>query len=159
MTKEQKYNDLYMGIAEKISQMSYAKRLQVGCVIVKDDNIISFGWNGMPSGWNNECETKVYFIEPELENSYVFPHEDEVSKYRLVTKPEVLHAESNAIAKLSKSKESSESATLYCTHAPCIECSKLIFQSGIKKVFYREAYRSSEGTNFLEKSGVKVVKI
>lgn len=159
MSKEDKYNKLYIDIADRISAMSYAKRLQVGCVIVKDDNIISFGWNGMPSGWNNECETKVYFFEPELETSYVFPYEDEVGKYRLVTKPEVLHAESNAIAKLSKSKESSESATLYCTHAPCIECSKLIFQSGIKKVFYREAYRSSDGTNFLEKSGVKVTKI
>ncbi len=159
MTKEQKYNDLYMGIAEKTSQMSYAKRLQVGSVIVKDDNIISFGWNGMPSGWDNTCETKIYFLEPELENSYVFPYEDEVGKYRLVTRPEVLHAESNAIAKLSKSKESSESAVMYCTHAPCIECSKLIFQSGIKKLFYREAYRNSEGLNFLDKSGVKVAKI
>lgn len=132
-----KYITLYMDIAERISQMSYAKRLQVGSVIVKGNTILSYGWNGMPTSWENICEI-------ELEGG------------ELKTKPEVLHAETNAIAKVARSTVSSEGATLFCTHAPCIDCAKLIYQSGIETVYYKETYRSEDGLNFLRKSGINV---
>ena len=132
-----KYITLYMDIAERISQMSYAKRLQVGSVIVKENTILSYGWNGMPSDWENTCEHVL---------------EDGTLK----TKPEVLHAETNAIAKVAQSTESSQGATLFCTHAPCIDCAKLIYQSGIETVYYKETYRSEDGLNFLRKSGINV---
>lgn len=132
-----KFIDYYMKIAEVTSGLSYAKRLQVGAVIVKDNQILATGYNGMPSGWENVCET--------LES-------DGSTK----TKPEVLHAETNAIAKVAQSTESSNGSILFCTHAPCIECAKLIYQSGIKTVYYRDEYRSDAGIKFLELSGVNV---
>ncbi len=125
-----------MKIAEVTSGLSYAKRLQVGAVIVKDNQILATGYNGMPSGWENVCE-----------------HEIEGQSK---TKPEVLHAETNAIAKVAQSTESSQGSTLFCTHAPCIECAKLIYQSGISTVYYRDEYRSDAGLNFLKLSGVNV---
>jgi dCMP deaminase len=131
-----KFIDYYMKIAEVTAGLSYAKRLQVGAVIVKDNQILATGYNGMPSGWGNVCEHEV---EGELK-----------------TKPEVLHAETNAIAKVSQSTESSLGSTLFCTHAPCIECAKLIYQSGISTVYYRDQYRSDAGLKFLELSGVHV---
>jgi dCMP deaminase len=143
-----------MDIAERISQMSYAKRLQVGSVIVKENTILSYGWNGMPTGWENDCETRTHYT-----NDGPFGpvwHDDDGTMYGLKTKPEVLHAESNAIAKVSRSTESSEGATLFCTHAPCIDCAKLIYQAGIETVYYRETYRSEGGLNFLRKSGINV---
>lgn len=143
--KKEKYNLLYLDIATRISEMSFAKRLHVGAVIVKNDNIISFGWNGMPSGWDNNCEDDIY-------------HEDGFH-ITLKTKPEVLHAEQNALAKLARSTESGLGATLFVTHAPCLDCAKLVFQSGINSVFYSNAYRSDDGIQFLEKSGVKVTKV
>jgi dCMP deaminase len=142
--KEQKYNDLYMDLATRIAEMSYAQRLHVGAVIVKDSNIISFGWNGMPAGWDNICEEKVY--------------NDDQGCYELKTKPEVLHAEENALAKLAKSTESGLGATLFITHAPCLNCAKLICQSGINFVYYRNSYRNEEGIQFLQKSGVETIK-
>ena len=132
-----KFIDYYMKIAEVTSGLSYAKRLQVGAVIVKDNQILATGYNGMPSGWENVCET----VEPDGSTK---------------TKPEVLHAETNAIAKVAQSTESSNGATLFCTHAPCIECAKLIYQSGINTVYYRDEYRSDAGINFLKLSGVNV---
>lgn len=131
------YISLYMDIAERISQMSHAKRLQVGSVIVKENTILSYGWNGMPADWENTCE-----IEQEDGS--------------LKTKQEVLHAETNAIAKVAQSTESSQGATLFCTHAPCIDCAKLIYQAGISSLYYREEYRSTSGTQFLKISGVNV---
>jgi dCMP deaminase len=131
------YISLYMDIAERISQMSHAKRLQVGSVIVKENTILSYGWNGMPTDWENTCE-----IEQEDGS--------------LKTKQEVLHAETNAIAKVAQSTESSQGATLFCTHAPCIDCAKLIYQAGISDLYYREEYRSTAGTQFLKISGVNV---
>lgn len=125
-----------MDVAERFAQLSYAKRLNVGAIVVKDDRIISIGYNGMPSGWDNECE-------------------DENNK----SKPEVLHAESNAIAKLAKSNESGDNATLFCTHSPCIDCAKLIYQSGISTVYYKDNYRSNDGIDFLKKSNVTVTKV
>jgi dCMP deaminase len=132
-----KYISLYMDIAERISQMSHAKRLQVGSVIVKNDTILSYGWNGMPAGWPNTCEVI---------------QEDGSLK----TKPEVLHSEMNALMKVAQSTESSSGATLFCTHAPCIDCAKAIFQAGISDLYYREEYRSTAGTQFLKISGVNV---
>jgi len=127
-----------MSLAELTSTLSYAKRLKVGAVIVKGDSqIIATGYNGMPSGWDNNCEIKL---------------EDETLK----TRSEVLHAESNALMKVAKSTESSEGATLFCTHAPCIECAKLIYQAGISTVYYKEQYRDDSGLRFLTQGGINV---
>jgi len=132
-----KFIDYFMGIADLTSKLSYAKRLHVGAVIVKGNQIIGTGYNGMPTGWENNCELTL---------------EDGTLK----TKPEVLHAESNAIAKVSRSTESSEGATLFCTHAPCIDCAKLIYQAGISTVYYREQYRDDSGLKFLSQGNVNV---
>lgn len=133
-----------MKVAETYAQLSSAKRLQVGAVIVKNDTVIGIGYNGMPSGWTNECE------EVEL-------YEDGGQK--LTTKIEVIHAESNALCKVTKSTNSSQDADMFVTHAPCIDCAKLIYQSGIRKVFYRNIYRNDNGIKFLEKSGVEIEKV
>ena len=162
MKKQDKYNNLYMDIAARFASMSYAVRLNVGAVIVKNDNIISFGWNGMPSGWDNNCEDVLYTYDERetFHDKEAWAYNEKNKQYsRLKTKAEVLHAESNAIVKLTKSSENSDGATMYCTHAPCIECSKLIFQSGIKKLYYRNQYRSEDGIRFLEKSGVDIKQI
>jgi dCMP deaminase len=134
----------YMKTAETFAELSHARRLHVGCIIVKDDRIISIGYNGMPAGWDNNCED-------------VVQHSDDTTS--LKTKPEVLHAETNAIAKLAKSTESGLNATMFITHAPCVDCAKLIYQSGINNVFYRDAYRSEDGVQFLKKSGVEVNQV
>ena len=143
---KQKFVNYYMKIAELTSTLSYAKRLQVGSVIVKGNKILATGYNGMPSGWDNECET-VEIVEI-----------DEKFVKKLVTKQEVLHSETNAIAKVSASTESSEGSTMFCTHAPCINCAKLIYQSGINSLYYRDTYRDTSGIEFLESSGVVVTK-
>ena len=165
-----KFIDYFMKVAELTATLSYAKRLQVGAVIVKDNRILSYGYNGMPTGWDNECEYKDYmsgdaggWLDPEdIEERWPYkeydPSVQSNRRYRLVTKDEVLHAESNAIAKVSGSTESSEDATLFVTTAPCIHCAKMIFQSGIKNVFYRDAYRDTAGIDFLSKGGVGVTQ-
>ena len=145
---KKKFIDYFMNIANLTSKLSYAKRLQVGAVIVKGNQIIGTGYNGMPSGWENNCEEKVYKISGWLV--------DDVGCYELKTRPETIHAEMNAIAKVSRSTESSENATMFCTHAPCIECAKLIYQSGINTLYYREQYRDNSGLNFLKQGGVDV---
>ena len=133
-----------MAWAERAAQLSHARRLQVGAVVVKDDTVISYGYNGMPAGWDNNCENIVGY---------------NMGEPMLKTKPEVLHAESNAIAKLAKSTNSGLGATMFITHAPCMECAKLICQSGIGHVLYRSSYRDTSGVTFLEASGVKVEQI
>jgi dCMP deaminase len=133
-----------MDVADRFSKLSTAKRLQVGAIVVKDDRIVSIGYNGMPSGWDNECEDTVY-------------QQDGTSA--LKTKPEVLHAETNAISKLAKSTEAGDGATMFCTHAPCIDCAKLIYQSGIKQVYYKHQYRSTAGIEFLEKCNIDVKQV
>jgi dCMP deaminase len=134
-----------MKTAETFAELSHARRLHVGAIVVKDDRIISIGYNGMPAGWDNNCE---------------FDDTDPQTKQTsLVTKPEVLHAETNAIAKLAKSNESGLGATMFITHAPCLDCAKLIYQSGISSVLYRNAYRDTSGITFLEKSGIQVEQI
>ena len=141
---KQKFIDMYMAWAQRAAQLSHARRLHVGAVIVKDDSVISYGYNGMPAGWDNNCEDE-------------WLHED--GGTTLKTKPEVLHAESNAIAKLARSNNSGSGADIFVTHAPCLECSKLIYQSGIRRVFYGEAYRDPAGLDFLQRSGIEVQKV
>jgi dCMP deaminase len=167
---KQKFIDLYMDWAARTAKLSHARRLQVGAVIVKDDSVISYGYNGMPAGWDNDCENKIWdkgsggWLSPEeIYEHYPYEGWHEVAqrdvRYGLKTKPEVLHAESNAIAKLAKSTNSGMGATMFITHAPCMECAKLIYQSGIGHVLYRRSYRDASGVVFLEKSGVKVDQI
>lgn len=154
MIKE-KYLGTYMKTARLFAEHSSAVRKKVGAVIVKDDRIISIGYNGMPSGWNNECEDKIVLPQREIYPGVV----DLALRYELRTKPEVLHAESNAIAKLAKSSESGDGASMFVTCAPCIDCAKMIYQSGIKEVFYGEEYRNNDGIEFLNKCGLSVKQI
>lgn len=156
-----------MDICERISQMSHAIRLKVGSILVKDNNIISFGWNGTPTDWDNNCEDIVWaapedynLTQTEFLKKYPYVARPsgvghEIS-YGLKTKPEVLHSEANCLSKIGKSPLSSVGATMYCTHAPCLECAKLIHQFGINSVYYRSQYRSQDGIEFLKKSGVNV---
>ena len=142
---KEKYVKAHMKAAQVYAELSTAERLQVGCVIVKDNTIIGIGYNGMPSGWDNVCEE--------------IKHTDFTGTIVKKSKPEVLHAETNAIAKVSRSSNSTDNADLFVTHAPCLECAKLIYQSGIKSVFYRDTYRSEEGIKFLQKCNVEVKQI
>lgn len=166
---KQKFIDLYMDWAQRTSQLSHAVRLQVGAVIVKDDSVISYGYNGMPAGWDNNCEDVVWdsgaggWLDPEeFEMQYPLEawHEEAGRNVRhgLKTKPEVLHAESNAIAKLAKSNNSGFGADIFITHAPCLDCAKLVYQAGIKRVYFNQNYRDDRGVKFLEKSGVDVIQ-
>ncbi|WP_130735807.1 dCMP deaminase family protein [Flavobacterium sp. J27] len=131
--KKLKYDKAYLRIAKEWGQLSYCKRKQVGAIIVKDRMIISDGYNGTPSGFENCCE-------------------DEIG----LTKWYVLHAEANAILKVARSTQSCENATLYITLSPCKDCSKLIHQSGITRVVYHEEYKDTSGVDFLRKAGVEV---
>lgn len=131
-----KHDIQYLKIAQIWAENSYAKRLKVGAIIVKDNTIISDGYNGTPRGFENECE-------------------DENGN----TKQYVLHAEANAITKLAQSNNSSKDATIYTLVSPCIECSKLIIQAGIKRVVYAEDYRLTEGIDLLKRAGIEVDKI
>lgn len=149
----------YMKTAETFAELSHAKRLHVGAIVVKDDRIISIGYNGMPAGWDNNCEDRVYANEWSIDNNLWEYQEEDGTVYNLKTKPEVLHAETNAIAKLARSNESGMDADLFVTHSPCLDCAKLIYQSGIKRVWYGAEYRSSAGPDFLRKSGVEVNKV
>ena len=156
---KQKFLDAYMRTAEIFAELSTAQRLHVGAIIVKDDRIISIGYNGMPSGWDNNCEVKTYCDDGDWSEQQLPKDSNIWKKYKLTTKPEVLHAESNAIAKLARSIESGFNSDMFITHAPCLECAKLIYQSGINSVYYRNSYRDENGIQFLEKAGVKVEKI
>lgn len=140
-----------MKTAAIFAELSHAKRLHVGAIIVKDDRIISIGYNGMPTGWDNTCEYEDF----ECNDAIV----GQSKSLGLKTRPEVLHAESNAVSKVARSTESSEGATLFCTHAPCIECAKLIYQAGIKYVYYGENYRSTDGILFLVASNIHVEQL
>ena len=132
----EKFDNNYHEMASVWARNSYCKRRKVGAIIVKDNMIISDGYNGTPSGFENICED---------ENG--------------VTKPYVLHAEANAITKVAKSGNSSLGATLYVTAAPCLECSKLIIQAGIKRVVYRDEYRLTDGVDLLKAAGIEVEKV
>ena len=134
--KQKKYDIAYLKMAIEWSKLSYCKRRQVGALIVKDRMIISDGYNGTPTGFDNTCED---------DDNY--------------TKWYVLHAEANAIMKVAASTQSSKGATLYVTLSPCKDCSKLIFQSGIKRVVYHEQYKDNEGIKFLEQAGLEIVHL
>jgi len=159
--------NVYMEMAYSVAKLSYAKRRQVGCLIIKDNQIVSFGYNGTPSGFDNECEDilvetqnyenpddALHLVE---EHGYVCENGC-CTKETQTTKREVLHAESNALTKIAKSTLSSEGADLYTTTAPCFDCAKLIIQSGITKVFYNEGYRDMSGVELLEKANINVIK-
>lgn len=135
MDKQKKFDRSYLDMASVWAQNSYCVRRKVGAILVKDKMIISDGYNGTPSGFENVCE-------------------DDMG----VTKPYVLHAEANAITKVAKSSNSSDGATLYVTTSPCMECSKLIIQAGIKRVVYEEEYRVKDGVELLRRAGIEVVK-
>lgn len=134
----------HLDVAERYAKLSTARRLQVGAVVVKDNRIISIGYNGTPAGWDNNCEDETI---------------DDRWYVTLKTKPEVIHAEENAIAKLARSHESGEGATMFITHAPCQQCAKLILVSGITSVYYRDTYRDTAGINFLQQGGILVQQV
>ena len=139
-----------MDTAERFAELSSATRLKVGAVVVKDNRIISIGYNGMPAGWTNECEYHVSEYNDVTKSWY--------PTGETKTRDEVIHAEANAILKLARDGESGNGADLFCTHAPCINCSKLIYGAGIKKVYYRESYRDTFGIDFLNKCDIEVEK-
>ena len=133
---KEKFKQMYMDVAHRIAESSTANRLKVGAICVNSDRIISIGYNGTPSGWDNTCE-------------------DEFGN----TKPEVIHAEMNMITKLAKSEGGGENSEVFITHSPCLNCSLLLYQSGIKKVYYHTKYRNEDGILFLKKCGVEVEQI
>jgi dCMP deaminase len=175
---KEKFKQAYMKTAETFAELSHARRLHVGAIVVKDDRIVSIGYNGMPAGWDNNCEDKEYmsrdagsWLDPsEIYEQWPFEEEPKIqwfgddpitvtNRYKLKTKPEVLHAETNAIAKLAKSNESGMGATMFITHAPCLDCAKLIYQSGISSVLYRNTYRDTSGIDFLQKAGLVIEQL
>ncbi len=171
-TMKRKLIQAYMDVAHRFAELSSARRLHVGAIVVKDDRIISIGYNGMPAGWDNNCEDKDFmsgdaggWLDPdEIQERWPFVETSDqdgsyIGRYRLKTKPEVLHAEMNSLMKLAKSSDSGNQASLFVTHSPCLDCAKGIFQAGIKEVFYRDDYRSNDGIDFLNKCGVKVEKV
>ena len=175
---KEKFIHAYMDTAKRFAELSPAQRRKVGAIVVKNDRIISIGYNGMPVGWDNECEYKDYmsidaggWLDPEeIQERWPFTEQqirhteagepwEYTARYKLVTKDEVLHAESNAIAKLAKSNESGDGADIFITTAPCIHCAKLIHQTGIRRVWYSDNYRDTNGLDFLTKSGVEVKQV
>lgn len=144
-----KFVNYFASVAEETAKLSTARKLKVGAVIVKDNRILSIGYNGTPSGWDNECENPHY-----EEGEY-----EPVITYK--TKEEVLHAEANALMKLTQSTESSLDAEMFVTHIPCIECAKMIYQAGIRKLSYINEYEAARGSGleFLHKAGVKVCHV
>ena len=142
---KKKWVDAFMDTAERFAQLSSAVRLKVGAVVVKDNRIISIGYNGMPAGWTNVCEEDIY--------------DDNGDFLQNKTKDEVIHAEANAIAKLARDGESGLGVDVFCTHAPCIQCAKIMYGAGVKKVYYRDTYRDDKGLDFLAKCGVQLEKV
>lgn len=148
---------MYIDLAERISQLSHGVRLKVGAVIVKDHRILSYGFNGTPAGFDNCCESKSYMTPDfssitDAEAYSIFPYEDEIGRYKLTSKPEVIHAEMNAFAKIANHGDSCSGGSIFITHSPCTECAKLILQSGITEVYYKNAYRSTDGIDMINKS-------
>ena len=141
---KRKWIDAFMDTAERFAQLSSAKRLQVGAVVVKDNRIISIGYNGTPAGWSNECEDIIQW-----------PDDTVTTK----TKDEVIHAEANAISKLARSNESGLGSDMFISHAPCVHCAKLIYGAGINTVYYRNSYRDTDGIDFLIKCNIEVEKV
>lgn len=162
-----------MKTAKIFADLSTAQRLHVGAIVVKDDRIISIGYNGMPAGWDNTCENVELMdrgaggwldpIEVEakwpLVGKFWINGQEVDTRYRLVTKPEVLHAERNALDKLAKGSEGGDGATMFVTHSPCLECAKSIYGAGIKRVYFGQQYRDNAGIDFLKKCNVTIEKL
>jgi len=142
---KEKFIKAYMDTAKRFAELSYARRLHVGAIVVKNDRIISIGYNGMPAGWDNDCEDQIYA--------------DDGFHITLTTKPEVLHAERNALDKLARGSEGGDGADMFITHSPCLECAKSILGAGIKRVWFGEQYRDDSGLTFLKKSGIIVEQV
>jgi dCMP deaminase len=140
-TKEDRYDRLYMDLAARIAEMSFATKRKVGAVAVREGNILAFGFNGTPSGFDNDCEYKDYYEEGD---------------YRLVTKPEVIHAEANLVCKAARDGISLKGSTIYITTAPCCNCSLLLIQSGIDRIVYRDFYKTDLGLTFIKESGIQI---
>ena len=134
-----------MKTAYTFAELSSAIKLKVGAVVVKDDRIISLGYNGTPTGWDNTCELEIINFQD--------------GSVQLKTKSEVIHAEMNALMKLASSSESGKGAAIFITHSPCMECAKGIYQTGITEVYYTEAYRNVDGIEFLQKCGITVEQL
>jgi dCMP deaminase len=159
-----KFIQAHMKAAEVYAELSTATRLHVGCVAVKNDTIIGIGYNGMPSGWDNNCEEIEYIAKEDCQytDKYLVYNgftETAHGWSKLHSKKEVLHAESNCLAKIARSTNSSDGASLFVTHAPCLDCAKIIYQAGIREVYYKNDYRSIDGINFLKKCEIKVVQV
>jgi dCMP deaminase len=150
---KQKWVEAFMDTAERFAELSSAVRLKVGSVVVKDNRIISIGYNGMPSGWTNVCEDIVDVSPDDPRYDY-----DHFTK-ELKTKDDVIHAEANAIMKRARDGESGAGADVFVTHAPCIDCAKLIYGAGIKNLYYRNSYKDTKGLDFLEKCGIIGIKV
>jgi len=142
---KQKWIDAFMDTADRFAQLSSSRRLHVGAVVVKDNRIISIGYNGTPAGWDNNCENEFGL--------------DFNGNTTLVTKDEVIHAEANAISKLARSNDSGLGGTMFITHAPCVDCAKLIYGAGINTVYYRNSYRDTSGLDFLIKCNIGVEQV
>ena len=165
MVIKSKFLDYFMDVAERTAQLSYAERLKVGTVIVKNNRIISCGYNGLPAGWEpNTCEKQIFLSDSELfdlseeEKKRFTPIPNTFFWKGLKSYDEVVHSEANAISQLASSTESGVGSILVCTHSPCLQCSKIIYSSGIKAVYYKNEYRSNDGIEFLKKCGVNVIK-
>jgi dCMP deaminase len=166
---KQKWIDAYLDVAERFAQLSSATRLKVGAVIVSDHRILSVGYNGQPAGWDNACEEKVFMdlnttslldiSEIEKKWPYTVIIDGSYRRYSLVTKSTTIHAEQNAIAKLARDSGGGHSSEMFCTHAPCVECAKMIYSSGIRKLYYRNEYRSTDGVEFLRSCNIPVIQI
>ena len=148
-----------MDTAARFASLSSARRLKVGAVVVKDNRIISIGYNGTPAGWDNDCEIKTYCDDGDWSEQHLPKDSNIWKKYKLTTKPEVIHAEANAISKLARSNESGLGSAMFITHAPCLDCAKLIYGAGISTVYYRNSYRNTDGIDFLKKCDIGVMKI
>jgi dCMP deaminase len=161
---KQRDKTLYMDIVHRVAKQSYAIRLKVGGVLVTSSGMLSIGYNGTPAGWDNACEDKVYWnADNELSTSenvrddYLFS--DEKGWYKLVTKPEVSHAEENVISKMLEEGVPAKGASVFLTHSPCIHCAKILANAKIKELYYAEAYRSNDGIEYLRKAGIYVEQI
>ena len=158
-----------MQTAKIFADLSTAQRLKVGAIVVKENRIISIGYNGTPAGWDNVCEDKIWdtgsggWLSPEeIQEQYPYeefhPDSQRMVRFKLKTKPEVIHAERNALDKLAKGSEGGQGAYMFITHAPCLECAKSIFGAGISNVYYDQQYKTTEGVDFLHRCGITVNK-
>jgi dCMP deaminase len=153
---KQKDIDLYLDLAIRVSKQSYAKRLKVGAVFVTENGVISIGYNGTPSGWDNCCEDTVY-VNSVLTGEELWDEQNQ-QYYKLVTKPEVTHAEKNLFSKLMRQGVSTKNGVMFLTHSPCFSCSQQIYEAGVKAIYYIDDYRSTDGIKFLRKVGINVEK-